>query len=100
MATTSKATTPKKTTAKPKAAETAPDASTALMTSQIAALQAQVETLTAQVTNLNATVSGGAKDTDGDGIADVAGLTVRVQNIVNFLKRKWGEGPIENSGVY
>jgi hypothetical protein len=93
MATTSKATQPKKTTRPAKAAE--PEASAA--ESQIKNLEAQVATLTAQVANLSSAVQG--KDIDGDGIPDIAGLTARVDNIVRFLTRRHGEGPMENSGV-
>jgi hypothetical protein len=104
MATTTKATSLKTATTKKVADKPAPatstSADTAELEAQVATLTAQVTTLTAQVTNLKSAVSGGAKDTDGDGIPDVAGLTLRVDNLVLFLQRKHGCGPMEQSGVY
>jgi hypothetical protein len=99
MATTTKATTPKSATKTP-TTTTAPttNTETAVLKSQINNLESQVETLTSQVTNLTAAIEG--KDIDGDGIPDVAGLTVRLNNVVNFLGRKFGQGPMENNNVY
>ena len=94
MATTSNATSPKKAPAKAAAKTTENDA----LKTQIAELEKKITKLEGTVTNLTVALEG--KDVDGDGIPDVAGLTARVDNIVRFLKRKWGEGPIENSGVY
>ena len=88
MATTTKATTPKRTTKATKAASS---------TAELDALKSQVAQLSAQVENLTAALEG--KDIDGDGVADVAGLRLRVDNIVKFMKRMWGEGPMEQNGV-
>ena len=96
MATTSKATQPKRTTKTTTKSTTTTTDTTALQ-AQVTTLQSQVETLTSQVTNLTAALDG--RDIDGDGIPDVAGLKTRVDNIVNFLKRKWGQGPMEQNGI-
>ena len=93
MATTSKATTPKR-ASKASSANTENDA----LKAQIAELEKKITKLEGTVTNLTVALEG--KDVDGDGIPDVAGLTARVDNIVRFLKRKWGEGPMENSGIH
>jgi len=99
MATTTKATSLK--SAPTKNTTTTPTSTnTAKLEAEVATLTAQVEALTAHVTNLNAAVSGGAKDTDGDGIPDVAGVTVRLNNVVNFLARKFGQGPMEQNNIY
>jgi hypothetical protein len=104
MATTTKATSLKTATTKKAAVTPAPTAptntDTAKLEAQVATLTEQVATLTSHVTNLNAAVSGGAKDTDGDGVPDVAGLKVRTDNIVKFLIRKYGDCPMEDNNVY
>ena len=92
MATTSKATTPKR-TPKASSANTENDA----LKAQIAELEKKITKLEGTVTNL--TVALECKDVDGDGIPDIAGLTARVDNIVGFLKRKWGEGPMANHNI-
>ena len=92
MATTSKATTPKR-TSKATAASTENDA----LKTQIAELEKKITKLEGTVTNLTVALEG--KDVDGDGIPDIAGLTARVDNIVGFLKRKWGEGPMANHNI-
>ena len=95
MATSTQSVTPKKTTkAKPATTPT----TNAALEAQVTTLEAQVATLTAQVTNLTNAIEG--QDIDGDGIPDVSGLTDRVNKIVGFLRRKWGEGPMENNGIY
>ncbi len=93
MATTSKATSPKRAPAKAPAANTENDA----LKKQIADLEKKITKLEGAVTNLTVALEG--KDVDGDGIPDVAGLTARVDNIVGFLKRKWGEGPMANHNI-
>ena len=92
MATTSKATSPKRA---PKAAAT--NTENDALKKQIADLEKKITKLEGTVTNLAVALEG--KDVDGDGIPDVSGLTARVDNIVRFLKRKWGEGPMESSGI-
>tara|TARA_B100000683_G_scaffold275466_1_gene326352 strand:- start:1633 stop:1914 length:282 start_codon:yes stop_codon:yes gene_type:complete len=92
MATTSKATTPKR-TPKASSANTENDA----LKAQIAELEKKITKLEGTVTNLTVALEG--KDVDGDGIPDIAGLTARVDNIVGFLKRKWGEGPMANHNI-
>ena len=66
--------------------------------SQVAELEKKIANLEAQVTNLTVALEG--QDVDGDGIPDIAGLTARVDNIIGFIKRKWGEGPTEAAGLY
>lgn len=92
MATTSKATSPKRA---PKAAAT--NTENDALKKQIADLEKKITKLEGTVTNLTVALEG--KDVDGDGIPDVAGLTARVDNIVGFLKRKWGEGPMANHNI-
>ena len=92
MATTSKATTPKR-TPKASSANTENDA----LKAQIAELEKKITKLEGTVTNLTVALEG--KDVDGDGIPDIAGLTARVDTIVGFLKRKWGEGPMANHNI-
>jgi ribosomal protein S15P/S13E len=95
MATTSAAVSPKKTS---KAKATTATTTEPALEAQVTALETQVATLTAQVTNLTNAIEG--QDIDGDGIPDVSGLTDRMNKIVGFLRRKYGEGPMENTGVY
>ena len=92
MATTSKATSPKRA---PKAAAT--NTENDALKSQIAELEKKITKLEGTVTNLTVALEG--KDVDGDGIPDIAGLTARVDNIVGFLKRKWGEGPARDHNL-
>ena len=93
MATTSKVTSPKKA---PKASTT--NTENDALKKQIAEMQEKITKLESSVTNLTVVLEG--QDVDGDGIPDIAGLTVRVDNIVRFLKRKWGEGVCEQIGLY
>lgn len=94
MATTSKATAPKRA---PKAATPANTENDALK-EQVDAMEKKIAKLEGLVTNLTVALEG--KDVDGDGIPDIAGLKARVDNIVGFVKRKWGEGPAEQAGLY
>lgn len=94
MATTSKATAPKR----ERAAKTPATTSEASASqSQVTELEKKIAKLEAQVTNLTVALEG--QDTDGDGIPDISGLTARVDNIIGFMRRKWGEGPIEQAGL-